>query len=161
MARERRGSDFYGVAIGSADTIEIPLDPNTILRMHSKVLPDSGRPEEIVEGTLSDLQPLLERLVSGAQRWVFAHPQNPLYDKWIPTLPPRGPRLASGETLIEMATAMRIAYEDKPKRPPSAPGGMGRVACLRLVSANTIETQTFVDLADAALGPASVWLDPP
>jgi hypothetical protein len=111
MARDRGEGDFYGVGIGSADTIEMPLDPHTILRLHTNVLPGSGRPEEIIDGSLSDLQPLLERLVNGAHRWVFAHQQNPLYDKWIPILPPHGPRLSGGENLVEIATKMRLFHE--------------------------------------------------
>jgi hypothetical protein len=118
MSREPSSDDFGGIGIISADILEMPLDPTTVLRLHNNALPGRGCEEQFVVGTLPDLQPLLERLVNHSQRWVFAHPQNPLYEGWIPTLPPQGPRVSGGERLIDLATKMRIAHETEPTAPP-------------------------------------------
>jgi hypothetical protein len=59
------------VAFGSANIIFFSLDANHILQ-----LVRSGRPEAVVPGTATRLRQSNDSVASGAERWVFGHPDS-------------------------------------------------------------------------------------
>jgi hypothetical protein len=104
--------------MATADEVRVPLDAQHVLILRSKHAPGEARAEGLYLGAGDVYGAVVESVLGWAHRWVFMHPENPLFETLgIPTM--REPA-GNAKDIIEMAQKMRMAFEAgwDPRSPP-------------------------------------------
>lgn len=111
MTRTSDDAGFFGgIGLFSADRIEIPIDPRSVLRLESHVATGAHVAEETRAGDLGELNELLKSLMLQSHRWTFLHPDHPARHT-MPIPPPPGDRVSGFDELAELTRRMREAHE--------------------------------------------------